>query len=153
MFPKFSSVAQSCLTLCDPMDCGTPSFPVHHQLLELTQPHVYRVSDASNYLFLCLPLLLLTSIFPTIRVFSNELVHSLLEKGMANHFSILALRTPITVLLFPKEIPKNNKMKYNWNMSTEEIEWHNNTIYLILKKTENKEKGRKKREKNGKRVI
>ena len=153
MFPKFSSVAQSCLTLCDPMDCSTPSFPVHHQLLELTQPHVYRVSDASNYLFLCLPLLLLTSIFPTIRVFSNELVHSLLEKGMANHFSILALRTPITVLLFPKEIPKNNKMKYNWNMSTEEIEWHNNTIYLILKKTENKEKGRKKREKNGKRVI
>ena len=153
MFPKFSSVAQSCLTLCDPMDCSTPSFPVHHQLLELTQPHVYRVSDASNYLFLCLPLLLLTSIFPTIRVFSNELVHSLLEKGMANHFSILALRTPLTVLLFPKEIPKNNKMKYNWNMSTEEIEWHNNTIYLILKKTENKEKGRKKREKNGKRVI
>ena len=38
-------------------------------------------------------------------------------------------------------------------MSTEEIEWHNSTIYLILKKTKNKEKGRKKREKNGKQVI
>ena len=42
----FSSVAQSCLTLCDPMDCSTPSFPVHHQLLELAQTHVHRVSDA-----------------------------------------------------------------------------------------------------------
>ena len=41
----FSSVAQSCLTLCDPMDCSTPSFPVHHQLLELAQTHVHRVGD------------------------------------------------------------------------------------------------------------
>ena len=37
---------QSCLTLCDPMDCRTPGLPVHHQLLELTQTHVQRVSDA-----------------------------------------------------------------------------------------------------------
>ena len=36
----------SCLTLCEPMDCSTPGFPVHHQLLELTQTHVHRVSDA-----------------------------------------------------------------------------------------------------------
>ena len=43
---QFSSVAQSCPTLCDPMDCSTPSFPVHHQLLELTQTHVHRVGDA-----------------------------------------------------------------------------------------------------------
>ena len=42
----FSSVAQSCLTLCDPIDCSTPGFPVHHQLLELTQTHVYQVGDA-----------------------------------------------------------------------------------------------------------
>ena len=41
-----SSVAQSCLTLCDPTDCNTPSFPDHHQLLELTQTHVHRVGDA-----------------------------------------------------------------------------------------------------------
>ena len=40
---QFSSVTQLCLTLCDPMDCSTPSFPVHHQLLELTQTHVHRV--------------------------------------------------------------------------------------------------------------
>ena len=43
---QFGSVAQSCLILCDPMDCSTPGFPVHHQLLELTQTHVHRVSDA-----------------------------------------------------------------------------------------------------------
>ena len=43
---QFSSVAQSCLTLCDPMDCSTPGFPVHHQLLEPTQTHVHQVGDA-----------------------------------------------------------------------------------------------------------
>ena len=41
-----SSVAQSYLTLCNPMDCSTPGFPVHHQLMELAQTHVHRVSDA-----------------------------------------------------------------------------------------------------------
>ena len=43
---QFSSVAQSCLTLCDPMNCSTPGFPVHHQLLELGQTQVHRVGDA-----------------------------------------------------------------------------------------------------------
>ena len=43
---QFSLVAQSCPTLCNPMDCSMPGFPVHHQLLELTQTHVHRVSDA-----------------------------------------------------------------------------------------------------------
>ena len=42
----FSLVDQSCLTLCDPMDCSTPDLPVHHQLLEATQTHVHRVGDA-----------------------------------------------------------------------------------------------------------
>ena len=43
---QFSSVTQSCPTLCDPMDCSTPGLPVHHQLPELTQTHVPRVRDA-----------------------------------------------------------------------------------------------------------
>ena len=43
---KFSSVAQSCPTLCDPMDCSMQGLPVHHQLLEFTQTHVHWVSDA-----------------------------------------------------------------------------------------------------------
>ena len=42
----FSSVAQSCPTLCNPMNRSTPGLPVHHQLLEITQTHIYRVSDA-----------------------------------------------------------------------------------------------------------
>ena len=43
---SFSSVAQSCLTLCDPMNHRTPSHPIHHQLPEFTQTHVHRVGDA-----------------------------------------------------------------------------------------------------------
>ena len=42
---QFSSVTQSCLTLCDPMDCSTPHLPVHHQLPEFTQTHVQWVGD------------------------------------------------------------------------------------------------------------
>ena len=42
---QFSSVAQSCLTLCDPMNCSTPGLPVHHQLPEFTQTHVHQVGD------------------------------------------------------------------------------------------------------------
>ena len=43
---QFSSVTQSCPTLCDPMNCSTPGLPIHHQLPEFTQTHVHRVSDA-----------------------------------------------------------------------------------------------------------
>ena len=66
------SVAQSCSTLCDPMDCSMPGFPVHHQLLELAQTHVIESVMPSNHLILCSPLLLLPSIFASISVFSNE---------------------------------------------------------------------------------
>ena len=91
-------------TLCNPMHCSTPGFPVHHHLPGLAQTHIHGVSDAiqlsmdfntpassvlhylqsslrfmsielvilSNHLILCHPLLLLPSIFPSIRVFSNE---------------------------------------------------------------------------------
>ena len=59
--------------LCDPMECSTPGFPVHHQLPELAQTHVRRVGYAIyNHLILCRPLLLLPSDFPSIRVFSSE---------------------------------------------------------------------------------
>ena len=46
MSVQSSSVAQSCLTLCDPMNCSMPGLPVHHKLPEYTQTHVHRVSDA-----------------------------------------------------------------------------------------------------------
>ena len=81
----FSSVNQSCPILCDPMDYSTPGFPVHHQLLELTQMHrVHQVGDAINHLILCWALLLPPSIFPSIRVFSNE---SVLPIGWPKYWS------------------------------------------------------------------
>ena len=69
-----SSVTQSCLTLCNPMDCSTPGFSVHHQLPELAQTHFHGVSDAMQPSHPLSPLFLLPSIFPSIRVFSNESV-------------------------------------------------------------------------------
>ena len=77
IYIQFSSVAQSCLTLCYPTDCSTPGFPVHHKILELAQTHVHNNIELvmpSNHLILCHPLLL-PSIFPSIRVFSNESFH------------------------------------------------------------------------------
>ena len=69
----FSSVAQSCPTLCDTMNRSTPDLPVHHQRLEFTQTHVHLDSVMpSNHLILCRPLLLLPPISSSIRVFSNE---------------------------------------------------------------------------------
>ena len=69
---QFSLVAQSCPTLCDPMSHCMPGLPVHHQLSEFTHTHVLESVMPSNHLILCHPLLLLPSIFPSIRVFSNE---------------------------------------------------------------------------------
>ena len=69
---QFSSVAQSCPTLCDPMNCSTPDLPVHHQLPEFTQTPSIESVMSSSHLILCCPLLPLPSIFPSIRVFSKE---------------------------------------------------------------------------------
>ena len=74
-FLQFSSVTQSCPTLCNPMNRSTPGLPVHHKLLESTNPcHPMSIELVMpfNHLILCRPLILLPSIFPRIRVFSNE---------------------------------------------------------------------------------
>ena len=164
---QFSSVTQSCPTLCNPMNCSTPGLPVHHQLPEFTQTHVHRVGDAIQPSHLLsspfppapnpsqhqslfnestlrmkwpkywsfsfsispskehpglisfrmdwLDLLALVNLITWTTALSNsmKLSHAMwghprwaghggrsltecgpLEKGMANHFSILALRTP-----------------------------------------------------------
>ena len=72
LFSHISSVAQSCPALCDPMNHRIPGLPVHHQLPESTQTHVLESVMPSNHLILYHPLLLLPSIFPSIRVFSND---------------------------------------------------------------------------------
>ena len=73
--PQFSSVAQLCPTLYDPMDCSSPGFPVHHQLLELAQTHVHRVGGTMQTVSSSVvPFSSSLSIFPSIRVFSSESV-------------------------------------------------------------------------------
>ena len=81
---QFSSVTQSCWTLCDPMNCSTPGLPVHHHLPEFTQTHVMP----SSHLILCRPLLLLPPIPPSIRVFSNESTRMRWPKYWSFSFSI-----------------------------------------------------------------
>ena len=71
-YVQFSSVTQSCPTLCDPMDCSTPGLPVHHELPSLLKLMSIELVMPSNHLILCCHLLLSPSIFPSIRVFSNE---------------------------------------------------------------------------------
>ena len=72
---QFNSVTQSCPTLCNPMDCSMPGFPVHHQLPKLAQTHVYRVSDAiqSSHPLSSSPSPPAFNFF-SIRIFSNESV-------------------------------------------------------------------------------
>ena len=71
---QFSSVGQLCPTLCDPMGCSTPGFPVHHQLPSFLKLMSIESVMPSNHLLLCRPLLLLPSVFPSIKVFSSESV-------------------------------------------------------------------------------
>ena len=72
-FP-FSSVAQWCLTLCNPMNHSTPGLPVHHQTNSRSSPRLTSIESVmpSSHLILCCALLLLLPIPPSIRVFSNE---------------------------------------------------------------------------------
>ena len=77
---QFSSITQSCLTLCNPMDCSTPGLSVHHKSLLNSSVYFWSLlklmsiesMTPSNHLILCRSLLLLPSIFPSIRVLSNE---------------------------------------------------------------------------------
>jgi len=86
---QFSSVAQSCPTLCNPMNRSMPGLPVHHQLSEFRLTSIESVMP-SNHLILCHPLLLLPLIPPSIRVFSNEsTLHMRWPKYWSFSFSII----------------------------------------------------------------
>ena len=101
---QFSSVAQSCPTLCDPMNRSTPGLPGHHHLPEFTQAHVHRVRDAIQPSHLCRPLLLLPPVPPSIRGFSK---------------STLCMRWPkywsFSFIIIPsKEIPGLISFRMDW---------------------------------------
>ena len=110
---QFSSVAQSCLTLCDPMNCSMPGLPVHHQLLEFTQIHAHQIGVMpiksvmpSSQPILCCPLLLLPPIPPSIRVFSNE--------------STLHMRWPCWVSVSASVLPMNTQW---WTLISFRMDW------------------------------
>ena len=102
---QFSSVPQSCPTLCNPTNRSTPGLPVHHHLLEFTQTHGHWVSDAIQPFILCHPLLFLPTIPPSIRVFSNEsTLHIRWPKYWSFSFSIIP----------SKEIPGLISFRMDW---------------------------------------
>ena len=86
---QFSSVTQSCATLCDPMHCSMPGFPLHHQFPEINQTQVSIESVIpSNHLIPCRLLLFLPSIFPSISLFQWVSSSHQVAKVMEFHFSI-----------------------------------------------------------------
>ena len=101
----FSSVAQSCPTLCNPMNSSTPGLPVYHHLPEFTQTYVNESVMPSNHLILCCPLLFLPPIPPSIRVFSNE---STLCMRWSKYWSFSFSIIP------PKEIPGLISFRMDW---------------------------------------
>ena len=87
---QIRSVTQSCPTLCDPMNRSMPGLPVHHQLPEFTETQSIESVMPSSHLILCRPLLLLSPIPPSIRVFSNEsTLHMWWPKYWSFNFSII----------------------------------------------------------------
>ena len=96
---QFRSVTQSCPIFWDPMDRSTSGLPAHHQLPEFSQLVSIEPGMPSNHLILCRPLLLLPSIFPSIRVFSNE--------------------SALRISIFPSVWPKYWRFSFNISPSNE----------------------------------
>ena len=107
---QFSSLAQSCPTLCDPMNHSTPDLPVHHHLPEFTQTHVHRVSDAIQLSHpLSSPFPPAPNPPPSIRVFSNE---STLRVRWPKYWSFSFSIIP------SKEIPGLISFRVDWLVNT-----------------------------------
>ena len=120
---QFSSVAQSCPSLFDPMNCSTPGLPVHHQLPEFTQIHVLELVMPSRNLILCRPFLLLPQILPSSRLFSNE---STLHMRWPNYWSFSFSIIP------SKEIPGLISFRMDWLGTFFFPETHTKQMYQIV---------------------
>ena len=136
-----------CLTLCDPVDCSMPGFPVLHHPPEFAQSHVQRVSDASNHLSSvtpCHPLLLLPSVFPSIRLFSNELALCIrwpkywsfsFSNSPSNEYSgLISFRTGLIFLLFEglSGVFSNTTVWKHQFFGTQSSLWSNSHIWTWL---------------------
>ena len=140
---KESFAVQSCPTLCDPMDRSTTGLPVHRQLQEFTQTHIHRVSDAIQPSHPCRPLLLLPSVFLSIRAFSNELaIHIRWLKyrsfsiGPSNEYSfrmdwldLLAVQGTLKTLL------QHHSFKSINSFGAQPSLWSNSHIHMWLLET------------------
>ena len=105
LLTTFSSVAQSCPTLCDPMNCSMAGLPVHHHSRSSPKLMCIELVMPSRHLILCCPLLLLPPIPPSIRVFSNESTHRMRwPKYWSLSFSIIS----------SKEIPGLISFRMDW---------------------------------------
>ena len=89
---QFSSVAQLCPTLCDPMDCSMPGFPIPHQFPEFAQVLVHCIGDTIQPLHPLSPSYPLPSVFPSIRVFSSELAICISIGASASALVLMSIR-------------------------------------------------------------
>ena len=128
---SFSSVTQSCLTLCDPMNCSTPGLSVHRKLPEFTQTHVNESVMPSSHLILCRPLLLLLPIPPSIRIFSNEsTLHMRWPKYWSFSFSIIPSKEHPGLISFRKDwldllaVQETLKSLIQHHSSEASVLWH-----------------------------
>ena len=139
------SIVQSRPALWDPMDCSMPGFPVHHQLPEPTQTHVHWAGDAIQPSLPSCPLLLLPSVLPSIRVFSNESVlHFRWPEYWSFSFSIspsneylrlISLGWTGWISLLSKGLSRifsNTTVQKHQFFSTQPSVWSNTHIYTWL---------------------
>ena len=125
-------VAQLCLTLCSPMNCSTPGFSVHHSLPEFAQTHVIKSVIPPSHLILCCPLLLLPSIFLSIRVFSNILTWLKIYKSAKEYSSE---NSPSAPVLQVNSLPESQWMLTTFFCRSQEIVYaYQYTYFLFLNK-------------------
>ena len=143
---QFSLVTQLCPTLCDPMDCRTPGFPLHHHLPELAQTHAHRISDAiqpSQTLvvpfFSCLQSLSASGFFPVSQLFASD-GHSI---GTSASASVLPMNiqdwfplglTALISLQFKKlsRVFSNTTVQKHQFLGTQHSSWSNSHIHAWL---------------------
>ena len=141
----YCSVNKSCLTLCDPMDCSMLGFPVLPYFLECDQTHVDRVVMPANHLMLCLPLLLLSSVFPSIRVISNDLAFHISWPNCGSFSFAISPSNAYSGLIFFRinwllclqfkglsRVFSNTKVQKHQFFGTQRSLWSNSYIHTLL---------------------